>query len=386
MKWLAAVLGLLCLTPILIAGLSAVSAAGAGPASLTAACTTGTIDTAAVAAQVAAILGGTDPGPDSHVDGLDLPAEQIPNAQAIIVTGITLKVPARGQIIALATALQESRLRNLPSGDRDSVGLFQQRPSQGWGTPAQLLDPVYASTRFYSALLAVPGWQQLTLAQAAQAVQKSALPDAYAAWEPLASALQQAITATLPAAGQPPATPPADPNSPGEPTGTPVVATSCGPADDGSQYGPIPPGTVPAGYTIPADAPAAVKTAITWAMHQLGTPYQWGGSCTNSHGPDPMGRCDCSSLVQQAYRAAGITLPRTTYTQINAGVPVPLSVIRPGDLLFTEGSPDRPEHVGIYLGDGLVIAAPHTGAVVRIDPLSQWDVLAARRVTAQPAG
>ena len=383
MKWLAAALGLLCLTPLLLAGLSAVSAAGAGPASLTAACTTGTVDTAAVAAQVAAILGGTKPDPASHVDGLDLPAEQIPNATAIVVTGIALKVPARGQIIALATALQESRLRNLPSGDRDSIGLFQQRPSQGWGTPTQLLDPAYASTRFYTALLKVPGWQQLTVTQAAQAVQKSALPAAYAPWEPLATALQQAISATLPAAEHSAATASTGPTSP---TGTPAVATGCGPADDGSQYGPIPPGSVPAGYTIPASTPATVKTAITWAMHQLGTPYQWGGSCTGSHGPDPMTRCDCSSLMQQAYRAAGITLPRTTYTQVTAGVAVPLSQLRPGDLLFTEGTAARPEHVGMYLGSGLVIAAPHTGAVVRIDPLSQWDVLAARRVTAHPAG
>nr|WSX75897.1 NlpC/P60 family protein [Streptomyces sp. NBC_00899] len=385
MKWLAAVLGLLCLTPLLLAGLSAVSAAGAGPASFTAACATDTVDTAAVAAQVAAILGGTKPGPADHVDGLDLPAEQIPNAKAVIITGVDLQVPARGQVIALATALQESRLRNLPSGDRDSVGLFQQRPSQGWGTPTQLLDPVYASSKFYSALLSVPGWQQLTVAQAAQAVQKSALPDAYATWEPLATALQQAITATLPAAEQPPTTAPTGPNSPTDPTGTPQAATGCAPVDNGSQYGPIPPGTVPAGYTIPADAPAAVKTAILWAMHQLGTPYQWGGSCTDSHGQDPMGRCDCSSLVQQSYRAAGITLPRTTYTQINAGIPVPLNSLQPGDLLFTEGTAAHPQHVGIYLGAGLVIAAPHTGAVVRIDPISQWDVLAARRVTTPTA-
>jgi cell wall-associated NlpC family hydrolase len=385
LKWLAAVIGLLCLTPLLIAGLSAVSAAGAGPASLTAACATGTIDTAAVTAQVAAILGGTKPGTASHVDGLDLPAEQIPNAKSIVVTGVALQVPARGQVVALAAALQESRLRNLTSGDRDSVGLFQQRPSQGWGTPAQLLDPVYASSKFYSALLKVPGWQQLTVTQAAQAVQKSALPDAYAAWEPLATALQQAITATLPAAEQPTA-PPSDPASTADPTGTPAAAVDCVPADDGSSYGPIPPGAVPAGYTIPADAPAAVRTAITWAMHQLGTPYQWGGSCTDPHGPDPMGRCDCSSLVQQSYHAAGIALPRTTYTQIAVGTPVPLSAIKAGDLLFSEGNPDHPEHVGLYLGAGLVIAAPHTGAVVRIDPLAQWDVLAARRVTGQPAG
>jgi cell wall-associated NlpC family hydrolase len=99
-----------------------------------------------------------------------------------------------------------------------------------------------------------------------------------------------------------------------------------------------------------------------------------------------MGRCDCSSLVQQSYHAAGIALPRTTYTQIAVGTPVPLSAIKAGDLLFSEGNPDHPEHVGLYLGAGLVIAAPHTGAVVRIDPLAQWDVLAARRVTGQPAG
>lgn len=379
MKWLAAVLGLLCLTPLLIAGLAAVCAAGTTTPA--AECATGTVDTAAVTAQVAAILGGTTS--TSHVEGLDLPAEQIPNAKAIVVTGITLQVPAHGQIIALATALQESRLRNLPSGDRDSVGLFQQRPSQGWGTASQLLDPVYASSKFYAALLKVPGWQQLTVTQAAQAVQKSATPDAYASWEPLAAALQQAITATLPTTDQPPT---AGPTSSTEPNDRPASASNCAPADDGSQYGPIPPGSVPAGYAIPADAPTAVKTAITWAMHQLGTPYQWGGSCTDSHGPDPMRRCDCSSLVQQAYHTAGVTLPRTTYTQIHAGVPVSLSAIQPGDLLFSEGTAQRPEHVGIYLGAGLVIAAPHTGAVVRIDPLGQWDVLAVRRVTAQPSG
>lgn len=381
MKWLAAGLGLLCLTPLLLAGLSAVSAAGAGPASITAACDGGTIDPAAVAAQVATVIAGAKPAANSPVEGLDRPAEQIPNAKAIIVTGIALKVPARGQIIALATALQESRLRNLASGDRDSVGLFQQRPSQGWGTAQQLLDPVYASTKFYTALLAVPGWQQLTVTEAAQAVQKSAVPDAYASWEPLATALQHAITATLPAAEQPPATNPADPK---DPTGAPAATTGCGPGGDGSQYGPIPPGTVPAGYTIPATAPPAVKTAITWAMHQLGTPYQWGGSCTAAHGSDPMTRCDCSSLVQQAYHAAGIALPRTTYLQVTAGTAVPLHALKPGDLLFAEGTADRPEHVGIYMGAGLVIAAPHTGAVVRVDPLSQWDVLAARRIVTQP--
>ncbi len=127
-------------------------------------------------------------------EGLSDPAEQVPNAIAIEVTGEQMEVPRRGREIALATALQESGLRNLDYGDRDSVGLFQQRPSQGWGSVEQLMDPVYAATRFYDALLEVPGWQELPLTEAAQAVQRSAYPNAYARWEPLASALQRAVT------------------------------------------------------------------------------------------------------------------------------------------------------------------------------------------------
>ncbi|MBO0870781.1 MAG: M23 family metallopeptidase, partial [Micromonosporaceae bacterium] len=99
--------------------------------------------------------------------------------------------PPRGWVIAVATALQESSLHNLgnlgPHNDHDSLGLFQQRPSQGWGTPAQVMDPAYASRRFYQKLLTVPGWQSLPLTEAAQAVQRSAFPDAYAKHEPLAT-------------------------------------------------------------------------------------------------------------------------------------------------------------------------------------------------------
>lgn len=102
--------------------------------------------------------------------------------------------------IALATALQESGLRNVPVGDRDSAGLFQQRPSQGWGTRAQVLDPVYASTTFYQRLRAQPGWSQRSVADAAQLVQHSAAPYAYAPWEPLARAVAAALTGERPAA------------------------------------------------------------------------------------------------------------------------------------------------------------------------------------------
>jgi murein DD-endopeptidase MepM/ murein hydrolase activator NlpD len=117
--------------------------------------------------------------------------EQMRNAAVIISVGQKMNVPPRGWVIAIATALQESVLTNLPNlgprNDHDSIGLFQQRPSQGWGTPAQLMDPQYTSRKFYEKLLQVSGWQTMPLTDAAQAVQRSAFPDAYAKHEPLAT-------------------------------------------------------------------------------------------------------------------------------------------------------------------------------------------------------
>lgn len=98
------------------------------------------------------------------VDGFD--AEQVGNAATIVAVGAQLGVPVRGWVMAVATAIQESGLRNVPAGDRDSVGLFQQRPSQGWGTPQQLHDAVYTATQFYQKLLTIPGWQTMPLTQA----------------------------------------------------------------------------------------------------------------------------------------------------------------------------------------------------------------------------
>src|SRR5262245_36750939 len=91
---------------------------------------------------------------------LTLDTDQMANAATIAAVGITRKVPERAIVIALATAAQESKWRNLSGGDRDSLGLFQQRPSQGWGTVAQIADPRYAAGKFYSALLKVKGWQK----------------------------------------------------------------------------------------------------------------------------------------------------------------------------------------------------------------------------------
>ncbi|MFI1060509.1 C40 family peptidase [Streptomyces spororaveus] len=376
MKAVAAAIGVLCLSPLLLATTAAMAAAGSGAASRSSACTPGgtSVDTATVAKQVASILGGQGSDSTVRVEGLELPDEQIPHAKTIVATGIALKIPERGQVVALATAIQESRLRNLTYGDRDSLGLFQQRPSQGWGTPEQIRDPVYASTQFYKGLMEVKGWQQMTITQAAQAVQRSGYPDAYAQWEPLSRALQQAIVKTLPNAGK---DQPAQ-----EPGPTPGGGGGCKPGENGADWGTIPEGTVPAGYKIPADASPKARTAIDWAMHQLGTLYQWGGTCTAPHGPDPMGRCDCSSLMQQAYAKAGVQLTRTTYTQVKEGDAVPANALIPGDLLFTRGTAAVPEHVGMYIGAGLVINAPRTTKPVRIEKVGDWQILAVRRIPA----
>ncbi|MEP6651618.1 MAG: hypothetical protein ABJA74_17145 [Lapillicoccus sp.] len=108
-----------------------------------------------------------------------LSIDQAQNASIIAAVAERRRLPARAVAIALATAFQESKLVNLDSGDRDSRGLFQQRPSQGWGTPEQVMDPYYAANAFYDALVKVAGYQTMAITDAAQAVQHSAYPAAY---------------------------------------------------------------------------------------------------------------------------------------------------------------------------------------------------------------
>ncbi len=115
---------------------------------------------------------------------------------AAIIAGITVKrgLPERAATIALATAYQESKIDNIDYGDRDSLGLFQQRPSQGWGTAEQIMDPVYSTNAFYDALEKVSGWEDMEITKAAQAVQRSAYPDAYAQHEDDARTVAAALT------------------------------------------------------------------------------------------------------------------------------------------------------------------------------------------------
>lgn len=129
-----------------------------------------------------------------------LAPEQSQNASIIAAGALKMGLPDHAVTIALATAMQESRLRDLSYGDRDSLGLFQQRPSQGWGTPGEILDPEYATSAFYGRLVQVPGWATMAVTDAAQAVQQSASPAAYARWEGQARALAIALTGEAPAA------------------------------------------------------------------------------------------------------------------------------------------------------------------------------------------
>ena len=120
--------------------------------------------------------------------------EQSANAATITAVALKRGLPPRAATIALATALQESKLRNVKFGDRDSLGLFQQRPSQGWGTQAQILDPMYATTRFYDALIKIKGYEGMAITEVAQEVQRSAFPQAYADHEDEAGILSSTLT------------------------------------------------------------------------------------------------------------------------------------------------------------------------------------------------
>jgi cell wall-associated NlpC family hydrolase len=251
--------------------------------------------------------------PGSNVSGSNTSGytrEQIANAATIVAVGKRMQVPEHGLVTAVAAALQESGLRNLAHGDRDSLGLFQQRPSQGWGTPAQILNPTHAATAFYRRLLETPGWQELSVNDAAQSVQRSATPNAYGRHEPGARALTAAVSG--------------------------------------------------AACTQPSLPDGAAARALAFAHAQIGRPYLWGGD-----GPDAgESGFDCSGLVAAAYASAGVHLPRTAHTQYHATARVTESELRPGDLVFY-GNPDtKIHHVGLYIGGGQMIDAPAAGKLV----------------------
>ena len=246
--------------------------------------------------------------------------EQRTNAAMIIGVAQQKGAPPRAWLVALATAMQESTLRNINYGDRDSLGLFQQRPSQGWGSPAQVLDPVYSTTIFIDRLLQVPNWDRLPVTVAAQTVQRSAFPDAYAKWEGLAADLVAQLAGVT------------------DPTG-------CGPDSATLTEG-------------------VARTAIQFALGEVGKPYVWGATGPNTY--------DCSGLMLRAFQAAGIDLPRVSWQQFRSGGHVPIAQAQPGDLLFYATDPSDPatiHHVSMYIGEGQMVEAPYSGESVRVRPV-----------------
>ena len=274
-------------------------------------------------------------------------ADQLANAQVAYTVARARGLPDAAALVATVAGMQESGLHDLSYGDADSLGVWQERPSQGWGTPEQVQDVGYAAGAFYDRLTAVPGWQALAPDVAAQAVEASAHPELYAQWLPLAARVVATENGTA----------------------------GCQPTDGYSGGLSVGDGGLPAGFALPADTPAGAVPAIGFAIAQLGKPYLYGGT-----GPDSW---DCSGLVQAAYAAAGITIPRVTSTQVLVGTPVyDQAQLLPGDLVFIagdDGTDAVPGHVGMYIGSGLVLHAPHTGEHVRADPIAGWPIVAIRR-------
>jgi cell wall-associated NlpC family hydrolase len=318
-------------------------------------------------------------GPAQQVRGVSLDAEQLANAQTIARTTSRAGMPSRAAVVAVATALQESGLRSLGYGDRDSLGLFQQRAS--WGPAGVRLDPVAATVLFLRALHAVPHWELLPAAVASDQVQHSAFPSAVTRWETLASALV-AVYWPVNIGGSPaPATSTPDSFSPaGSVSDCPSQGGESS-SGEGTSGGGVT--TLPPGFVLPTVTQQS--TVVAFALAQLGQPYLWGGAGA--------GGWDCSGLTMRAWGAAGVPLPRTTFQQVLAGAPVTsTAAMQPGDLIFiagTGGTPANPGHVGLYIGlvnsVPYLVDAPETGRTVEITPISTWAglIVAIRRPTSR---
>ena len=351
--------------------------------------------------------------------------EQIRNAKIVINTGRQMGMSRRDIHIGLMTAMQESGLRNLKYGDRDSQGLFQQRPSQGWGTIQQVTDPRYSSKKFFNALKGVSNRDNMRMTEAAQAVQRSAFPDAYAKWrEPTAKLLGKHIGA----GNEPTPTTFFGTNPEGIAganaeamqdlqTQTQIVsqiedmeeaqkrarsvaspeAIGVEAADAPMDFDDIDP-TFPTfdteqlnqlkqqvqslgdtQYDVDALAfggdtggAGAAQGLINRARKALGTPYVWGGTSLGSG-------MDCSGFVQWAFKGTK-DLPRISADQARAGKRISLKNLRPGDLVAWDNSSRNggADHIAIYIGKGRVIHAPRPGKSVEIakmfDAGNAWGV------------
>lgn len=266
------------------------------------------------------VLASTDPweAPPVAVRVSDLDPEQRAIIEQIIAIGKQRGLPPRAWQVAIQAGMTESRLHNLHYGDRDSLGIFQMRPSQGWGSVAQVTDPVYEINKFYDVLLRVPGWETQRPGDSAQDIERSAFPARYHQWEPLAVNVISAVGGDV----------------------TPYVRASC---------------------ATPLPAPSDVAgRAIQFALGEVGKPYVWGATGPNAY--------DCSGLMLRAYESAGITLPRVARQQYWAGTQLPVRQAQPGDMLFwgyDTSNPDSIHHVAMYLGNGRMVEAANQTVPLR---------------------
>jgi hypothetical protein len=253
--------------------------------------------------------------------------EQTAIAKTIIDVGTSKAIPPWGLVVALATAMQESGLRNLPHlGDRndhDSIGVFQQRPSQGWGTPEQLARPEYQAGKFFDKLVTIPGWQQLSLTQAAQAVQISAYPNAYEKWTDDALQLATQLGAST------------APGWPGQ------CWSGCPPAAS----------TAPGAAPIPTPAPPAPQEECSTLVRAAIWLTAWnGGPVPYSANTDPATyfngyRRDCSGFASMALGLPGPGL--NTAGLAARSQPLSKADLQPGDLLINP-APGGQGHVVIF--------------------------------------
>lgn len=326
--------------------------------------------------------------------------EQIHNAALIYQVGQQMGMSSRDIQIALITAMTESNLVNVHYGDRDSLGLFQQRAS--WGTETQRMNPRYAAQKFFSALRSLGDNRvNMSMGAAAQAVQRSAFPDRYATHIGEARTLWPRISATAgdmpqsmdggPYSGQPTmrfSDPTADPMqqqySPTDTLSTPDAGVldawdtatperlDTGQVDLPDNYKTlISPGTNQAVIQPMAQQMGGFdkgvdgwrKGVVQRAQQYLGTPYVWGGTSPNGF--------DCSGFVQYVFGQVGKNLPRISYQQANYGKRVGLNKLQPGDLVAWDNSSrnDGADHIAIYIGGGKIIEAPRPGLSVRIRTL-----------------
>jgi cell wall-associated NlpC family hydrolase len=300
-------------------------------------------------------------------------ADQMANARTITVTTATIGAPERAAVAALAAAMQESKLKNVHHGDRDSLGIFQQRAN--WASAAAREDVPTATKMFLTGgrrggrgLLEVPGWKHMSINDAVQATQRSGTPDAYGKWVPRARAFANRYWPKhAPTSGDKAVL--AD-YQPGKHSGPSTVGPGAGaiacPGKGGAPTGGPGTGQLPKGWKPPSNKQEA--TVVRFARAQLGKPYVYG-----AEGPKAF---DCSGLTMKAWAAAGVVIPRTTSGQENTGTAVSsTAALKPGDLIFlpgSDGTAAQPRHVGLYIGHGALIDAPHTGTDVQIEQLSHW--------------